>query len=190
MSVDMIRKTSEKNEGFTLLEVLVSLAIVMIGVLATMGLQFISVRNNTSGNVATQGLMLAQSKIEQIKSITNVKDLPSADFPSPSTETVVQGDGTDVTDAADFTIDYRFCDPLSQVLAGAYNQPTQFQGDMCNPAITTANFQDCGAGTPSCSASTSGTCLAAVRVMWTRATNGRGGQGCVVLQTITQGRGI
>lgn len=56
-----------KAEGFTLLEVMMAMAIFTIGILAIVGIQHLIVRGNTNGNVVTQELMLAQRVMEQLK---------------------------------------------------------------------------------------------------------------------------
>ncbi len=53
--------------GFTLLEVMMAMAIFSIGILAIVGIQHMIVRGNTNGNVVTQQLMLAQRVMEQLK---------------------------------------------------------------------------------------------------------------------------
>ena len=53
--------------GFTLLEVMMAMAIFTIGILAIVGIQHLIVRGNTNGNVVTQELMLAQRVMEQLK---------------------------------------------------------------------------------------------------------------------------
>ena len=66
-------KTVEENKiqpssrGFTLLEVMMAMAIFSIGILAIVGIQHMIVRGNTNGNVVTQQLMLAQRVMEQLK---------------------------------------------------------------------------------------------------------------------------
>jgi type IV pilus assembly protein PilV len=55
------------NRGFTLLEVMMAMAIFTIGILAIVGIQHMIVRGNTNGNVVTQQLMLAQRVMEQLK---------------------------------------------------------------------------------------------------------------------------
>ena len=56
-----------KARGFTLLEVMMSMAIFSIGILAIVGIQHMIVRGNTNGNVVTEQLMLAQRVMEQLK---------------------------------------------------------------------------------------------------------------------------
>lgn len=55
------------EQAFTLIEVLVAMAIFSIGILAVGTLIFSTTRNNTNGNVLTQATMLARAKIEEKK---------------------------------------------------------------------------------------------------------------------------
>jgi prepilin-type N-terminal cleavage/methylation domain-containing protein len=178
------------NRGFTLLEVMVAMLVLLVGVLSSAGLYFIVARNNTTGNVATQAVLLAQSRIDQIKNTPDVTNLNGIIFASEANIIPLRGDQQPMDGGGVFNIDYRFCDPMNAILAGAgYTPPNAFQGDMCRAAVTPVNFADCGTA-PSCQAGSSSTCLAAVRVSWNRVAKGRSGSGCVVLQTLTQGRGI
>jgi len=58
----------KKNRGFTLIEVLIALAIFSIGILAVGRMQLGNTKNNTTGNITTQATMLARQKIEELKS--------------------------------------------------------------------------------------------------------------------------
>jgi prepilin-type N-terminal cleavage/methylation domain-containing protein len=57
------------NKGFSLIEVLVAIAIFAVGVLAVAKMQYWNTRNNTTGNITTQATMLAREKIEELKSL-------------------------------------------------------------------------------------------------------------------------
>lgn len=183
-------KRSNPAQGFTLLEVLIAMFVLMVGVLSVAALYFMVARNITTGNVATQGVMLAQSRIDQIKNQPDITTL-NGDFNTEVDVVPLKGNGQPMDGGGIFTIDYRFCDPLEDILdpASVYNPPNTFQGNMCAAGVTAVAFADCGSA-PQCQAGTSQTCLAAVRVSWARGGGGRGGGGCVVLQTLTQGRGI
>jgi type IV pilus assembly protein PilV len=62
------RLDPERNQGgFTLLEVMIAMAVFSIGILGVIGMQHLVVRGTASGNAVTQELMLAQRVIEQIK---------------------------------------------------------------------------------------------------------------------------
>lgn len=54
--------------GFSLIEMLIAMCVLAIGMLAAASLQYSAVRNNTTGNTATQANMLAKATIEMLKS--------------------------------------------------------------------------------------------------------------------------
>jgi type IV pilus assembly protein PilV len=53
--------------GFTLIEVLIGIAIFAIGMLAVARMQYGAVRNTTVGNLTSQATMLAHQKMEEVK---------------------------------------------------------------------------------------------------------------------------
>ena len=55
------------DQAFTLIEVLVAMAILSIGILAVGTLILSTARNNNNGNVLTEATMLARGKIEEKK---------------------------------------------------------------------------------------------------------------------------
>lgn len=61
-----------RQQGFSLIEVMIALAIFSIGILAIAQLQISAVRNNTSGNLATQATLLAEAQIENLKNTANI----------------------------------------------------------------------------------------------------------------------
>jgi type IV pilus assembly protein PilV len=72
----------EGNKGFTLIEVLITMAIFSIGVLAVASMQYWSVRNTASGNVMTQAANLARAKLEELKSVPDVMTLTNGAGPN------------------------------------------------------------------------------------------------------------
>ncbi len=66
---------STDPKGYTLIEVLMAMAILSIGILAIASLQISAVHNNGMGNLITQATMLAQGKMESLKSTGNVAAL-------------------------------------------------------------------------------------------------------------------
>ncbi len=66
--------TIEKNEtGFTLIEVVIAMAILSIGILAIISIQYHVVNGNTNANVVTQEMYLGQLVLERLKN----RDTPS-----------------------------------------------------------------------------------------------------------------
>jgi prepilin-type N-terminal cleavage/methylation domain-containing protein len=56
--------------GFTLIEVLIGISIFAIGMLAVARMQMHSVRNTTVGNITSQATMLANQKMEELKTLS------------------------------------------------------------------------------------------------------------------------
>ena len=67
------------NHGFTLIEILIAMAVFSIGILAIGTLVLSTTRNNTGGNILTQATMLARSKLEEKKREADAGTLSSAD---------------------------------------------------------------------------------------------------------------
>lgn len=69
------------QRGITMIDVLISLAILAIGLLAIAKLQLATVRNTTNGNVMTQATLIAQSQLERIKNVDDIADLDDLSNP-------------------------------------------------------------------------------------------------------------
>ena len=121
MKLDMIKSIQpEDNKGFTLIEILVTIAIFAIGVLAVASMQYWSVRNTATGNVMTQAANLARSQMETLKNAPVVTTLVSgADANNPidangtpggiftRTWVITNPLGTSVTRQIDVTVAWR-----------------------------------------------------------------------------------
>ncbi len=57
-----------KNRGFTLIEVLVTLVVLAIGLLSTVQMSLVYINSNSFNNMLSQATMLAQEKMEQMRS--------------------------------------------------------------------------------------------------------------------------
>ncbi len=65
-----------KNEsGFSVIEMLIAIAILAVGMLAMARMQLATVRNTTNGNTTTQATMLAQAKMELVKNTADITTL-------------------------------------------------------------------------------------------------------------------
>jgi type IV pilus assembly protein PilV len=53
--------------GFSFIELLIAMAILSLGMLAAVSMQFGTTRNNTKGNIYTQANMLAKAQLEDLK---------------------------------------------------------------------------------------------------------------------------
>ena len=62
-----MRIRMKDQKGFTLLEVLISIVILSVALLALAGLQIISIRGNSFGGTMTEAITLAKDKIEDLK---------------------------------------------------------------------------------------------------------------------------
>jgi type IV pilus assembly protein PilV len=56
-----------RNRGFTLLEVLITMVILSVGLLALAGLMACTTRNNSFGGHMTEGAILVQDKLEELR---------------------------------------------------------------------------------------------------------------------------
>ena len=82
---------SKKSRGFTLIEVMIAMAIFAIGILAVGSMQLSSTKNNTTGNITTQAAMLARQKIEELKTVADVTTLTNGTTPDPNNPIDVDG---------------------------------------------------------------------------------------------------
>jgi type IV pilus assembly protein PilV len=56
-----------KQNGFSLIEMLIAMSILAFGMLAAASMQYSTVRNNTTGNTSTQANSLAKAQLEMLK---------------------------------------------------------------------------------------------------------------------------
>jgi type IV pilus assembly protein PilV len=70
------------ERGFSLIEILIALAIFSFGILAVAQLQLLNNRNNTNGNVMTMATLLARQQMEILKSEADVTTLSSGADPN------------------------------------------------------------------------------------------------------------
>jgi len=73
---------SQQSQGFTLIEVMISLVILAVGLLALGTMQIVSIRANAFSSEMTYTSMLAQEKFEELKNLadTDIK-LQEGDHP-------------------------------------------------------------------------------------------------------------
>ena len=193
-------KKRGREGGFTLLEVVMAMAIFLIGILATMQMGFMSIRNVTSGNIVTQASLLAQAEIEKIKHTPNVRTLINDFCPAgnnnPATAVLpcsvpnpvqpVDGNGNVIPDSGLFSVTYSFIDPIN----ATYGVDPGTGAAVISPSTgdpVVGNNPNCRTGTND---GGSGVCLAVVIVSWQRGLGGRGGGGQVEMHTLTHGDGI
>lgn len=66
---------SANHNGFSLIELLIAMAILAVSMLAAASMQIGSIRNNATGNMVTQANMLAKAQMEVLKNRTDVTTL-------------------------------------------------------------------------------------------------------------------
>ena len=66
---------ASSQNGFSLIEILIAMAILALSMLAAASMQFGSIRNNASGNMVTQANMLAKAQMEVLKNTADVTTL-------------------------------------------------------------------------------------------------------------------
>jgi prepilin-type N-terminal cleavage/methylation domain-containing protein len=76
--------SSTQSKGFTLLEVLITLVILSVALLALAGLMTTTVRNNAYGGTLTEATTMAQDKLEEFKATPWARLLPTT--PDPGTD--------------------------------------------------------------------------------------------------------
>jgi prepilin-type N-terminal cleavage/methylation domain-containing protein len=57
------------SKGFSLIELMIAMAILAFGMLAAASMQYSAISNNTKGNIYTQANMLAKIKLEYLKNL-------------------------------------------------------------------------------------------------------------------------
>jgi len=72
----VIHRHNKDKNGFTLLEVLIAMAILSIGLLALAGLQVVVIKGNASSKNLTSAVILAEAKLEELKrgGFTNLRN--------------------------------------------------------------------------------------------------------------------
>ena len=78
---------ASNQNGFSLIEVLIAMAILAMSMLAAASMQIGSIRNNASGNMVTQANMLAKAQMEVLKNTADVTTL------ADGTQNNIDGDG-------------------------------------------------------------------------------------------------
>ncbi len=68
MGIAKLRPAIKNDNGFSLIELLIAICVMALGMLAAASMQYSAVRNNTTGNTATQANMLAKATLEMLKS--------------------------------------------------------------------------------------------------------------------------
>lgn len=67
MGLRRIQNTFKKENGFSLIEMLIAMSVLALGMLAAASMHYSTVRNNTTGNTSTQANSLAKAQLEMLK---------------------------------------------------------------------------------------------------------------------------
>jgi len=67
MRLRKIQSIFKKEKGFSLIELMIAMSVMALSMLAAVSMQYSAVRNNTTGNTATQATMLAKAQLEMLK---------------------------------------------------------------------------------------------------------------------------
>jgi len=81
------------NKGFSLIEMLISVTILAVGLLAVAGLQITAIKGNSYGNTTSNATALAQDRIEEIRNLDydDIYDPTAGVDPNPYIETNING---------------------------------------------------------------------------------------------------
>ena len=63
---------SRRQHGYSLIEVVIAMAILSVGILAIAKMQIWATKNNATGNMTTQAIMLAEAHLENLKNISDI----------------------------------------------------------------------------------------------------------------------
>jgi len=75
MASNLKVNSGANQSGFSLIELLIAMAILALSMLAAASMQFGSIRNNASGNMVTQANMLAKAQMEILKNTVDITTL-------------------------------------------------------------------------------------------------------------------
>ena len=101
---------SNKEKGFTLLEVLIAISIFAIGILGVASMQITAIGGNTSARTHTEAATWAADRVERLMALPyNHPDLDAANNPHPATEGVYNivwnvTDNTPITNTKTITV--------------------------------------------------------------------------------------
>jgi type IV pilus assembly protein PilV len=79
MGTKLNQDPGSNQNGFSLIEILIAMAILALAMLAAATMQLGSIRNNASGNTVTQANMLAKAQMEVLKNTPDIEDLVDGD---------------------------------------------------------------------------------------------------------------
>ncbi len=95
-SKDSRFRTPDQNGGFTLIEVMIAMVVLLIGMLGVLGMQYFSIGGNATSREIRIATHLSQEMIEQLKGTP----YPNLTLVSPGTDNPMPPSGDPFTDAA------------------------------------------------------------------------------------------
>lgn len=104
-------KKLQKDEGFTLIEVLIAITIFAVGLLAVATMQISAIRvNSTAGQITTR-MTWAQDKLEELMALP-YSDHQIEDLGDPPSGTDSEGESHQETTSDDYTISWTVTDDI------------------------------------------------------------------------------
>lgn len=79
MGTNFMPDPADNQQGFSIIEILIAMAILALAMLAAATMQLGSIRNNASGNTVTQASMLAKAQMEVLKNTPEIDDIIDGD---------------------------------------------------------------------------------------------------------------
>lgn len=113
MAVRRLIRARRREEGFTLLEVVIAMSVLAFGMLALAAMQIHSLRNGRTGRHFTQAMVVAQDQMEafQRTSFTGMADTAGA-WTAPQTVTAQTNNSTYATEQS-YSVDWRITDEVA-----------------------------------------------------------------------------
>jgi prepilin-type N-terminal cleavage/methylation domain-containing protein len=103
------RNTERSAGGFTLIEVIIAVALFMMGMLSLSAMQLHAMRGGSSGRHATQAAAIAESQMEQLQRLTWTQIAPTTGWSAGvARNNTVQSNPDQVEQA--YTLDWRITD--------------------------------------------------------------------------------
>lgn len=105
-----IESRVERRGGFTLIEVLISFTVFVIGMLALTAMQLHALRGSSSGRLTTQASAIAETRMEQFQRIDWDQIADTSGWATAVTESHAVDVGASSTTIQTYTVDWRIID--------------------------------------------------------------------------------
>lgn len=140
----MIKPYFKKQDGFSLLEVLIALVILAIGLLAVAQMQIVAIKGNAFGADMTESLTVGHRLMEQLKA-QNLRNIV-ADNNMQDRFNLASAGALYTTDAADPPVSLDYTDPIRNVTYGVtycveiLANPADSDPDVCLAGAAGADY--------------------------------------------------